>query len=799
MKNKIIITIFLYFYFTNIFADSLNIQANSITLDKDGMTSIFKDDVIIKSKESTIRSNYAKYNKKEGSILIKENILAEDEKGNLIQADIAEYFENNKTLKTKGKTKITTTDKYILEGNDIKIDGQNKYITSEKNSLLTDLDGNKIFLESFEYQIQRNIFKSIGLVKIIDNKNNVLEFSQIYIDTKINEFLGTDIKAFINDENFKISKKNKPRIFSNSFTSNKEKSTFVKSVFTLCDYREKDKCPPWTIQSSKMLHDNKKKTVYYKNAVIKVYDIPILYLPRLSHPDPSVERRSGFLPPSISDTKNLGESISIPYFFDIAKNKNLTLTNRLFVSENPLFIGEYHQAFKNSYLMADFGYTEGYKKTSSSKKKGEKSHFFTKFSKNFVGKNNSENSLSITLQDTSNDKYLKLYKIESNLVDYNNEILENSINFTHQKENMFFGFDASIFETTKSSYEDKYEYILPEIIFDKNLFNSDKFGSLEFQTNLKVRNYDTNKLENFFINDLNWETKDYNFIPNISTKFLGNLKNINYETKNISTFKDEATNELFGALGILSEINLKKINDLTEHYLSPKLLLRFSPGSMRKETSGARLTPLTAYSMNRIDDNKNSETGISGTLGFNYEIRENDIKKFDFSIAQVVNEKENKKMSDKSSLNEKLSDLVGTSSVKINKNLNLNYDFSIDQNYKNINYNEVKASYNLNSLNIDFGYLSEKKHIGNQDYFKTKINFNNNSNGSFSFENKRNLKTNSSEFYNLSYEYFNDCLKAGLVYRREFYNDSELEPENSLMFKITLIPFGNINSPTFSK
>ena len=44
----------------------------------------------------------------------------------------------------------------------------------------------------------------------------------------------------------------------------------------------------------------------------------------------------------------------------------------------------------------------------------------------------------------------------------------------------------------------------------------------------------------------------------------------------------------------------------------------------------------------------------------------------------------------------------------------------------------------------------------------------------------------------------NDCLRAGLVYRREFYNDSELEPENSLMFKITLVPFGNINSPSFN-
>ena len=60
--------------------------------------------------------------------------------------------------------------------------------------------------------------------------------------------------------------------------------------------------------------------------------------------------------------------------------------------------------------------------------------------------------------------------------------------------------------------------------------------------------------------------------------------------------------------------------------------------------------------------------------------------------------------------------------------------------------------------------------------------------------NLKNLITNSSEFYNLSYEYMNDCLRAGLVFRREFYNDSEIEAENSLMFKITLVPFGNINS-----
>jgi len=64
---------------------------------------------------------------------------------------------------------------------------------------------------------------------------------------------------------------------------------------------------------------------------------------------------------------------------------------------------------------------------------------------------------------------------------------------------------------------------------------------------------------------------------------------------------------------------------------------------------------------------------------------------------------------------------------------------------------------------------------------------------------KRNIITDSNEFYNLSYEYLNDCLRAGLVYRREFYNDSELEAENSLMFKVTLMPFGAAGSNNTAK
>ena len=102
------------------------------------------------------------------------------------------------------------------------------------------------------------------------------------------------------------------------------------------------------------------------------------FTPYLSHPDPSVDRRSGFLPPSFSNSKNLGSAFAVPYYFAIDKDKDFTLNSKFYASENPLFAGEYRQAFENSNLILDFGYTEGYKKTTVKKKiRGKISLFLT--------------------------------------------------------------------------------------------------------------------------------------------------------------------------------------------------------------------------------------------------------------------------------------------------------------------------------------------------------------------------------------------------------------------------------------
>ncbi len=770
MKNNFIIILLTVFFFQPLLGENLNIESSEIFIDKNTRLTIFKNEVV-----------------------------ATDYKNNILKSDYAEYKKDSKFLRSKGKTTIQTSEGYFLFGEDIIFDNENKFIKSNNNATIKDLENNNIYLENFEYSTEKNFFKSTGKIKIIDSNNNSYNFSQIFIDEKKREILGTDIKAFLNQENFKIDSDNKPRVFANTVKIDNIKSEFTKSIFTLCDYREKDKCPPWSLQAKKMTHNKKKKTIYYDNAVIKIYDLPIFFLPKLSHPDPSVDRRSGFLPPSFSDSKNLGAGFEVPYFWDLGKDKDFTLSSKLFTSEHPLFLGEYRQAFQKSDLIVNSGFTEGYKNISETKKSGKKSHFFSQFVKKFKGKEGSDNEFKLSVQKVSNKKYLKLYKIKNNLVNYEEDLLENSLNFSHEKEDLFLGLKASAYEDlTVNRKNDEYEYILPDIILDKNLFSSNKYGYADLQSNLIFHNYETNKLTKFFINDIDWKYKQTNYQSGLKGRLLGKLKNVNYEAKNTSIYKKDTTHEIFGAIGYLSEINLfKKINENSKSFLTPKMLLRYAPGHMRKEETKTRLNHSNIFNLDRLNTNKNFESGLSTTLGFDYEF-EAPGKELDFSIAQIINEKENKDMPSSSSLDQRFSDVIGHSQLAIKDNVKFSYDFALDQNYGQLNYNEFGANFDFDPIKFDISYLQEKEHIGNQEYFKGRFEFVENKFGLFSAETKRNLITNSAEYYNLSYEYANDCLRAGLVYRREFYNDSELEPEDSLMFKITLTPFGDINSPSFN-
>ena len=105
------------------------------------------------------------------------------------------------------------------------------------------------------------------------------------------------------------------------------------------------------------------------------------YLPYLEHPDPTIRRKSGLLPPSFASISNLGRTIKNTIFWAIGDDKDLTFSPIFYFDENHLYTAQYRQQFNKSYLILETGFTEGYKRISEidSRTSGSRNHMFIKF------------------------------------------------------------------------------------------------------------------------------------------------------------------------------------------------------------------------------------------------------------------------------------------------------------------------------------------------------------------------------------------------------------------------------------
>lgn len=110
-----------------------------------------------------------------------------------------------------------------------------------------------------------------------------------------------------------------------------------RTIYTACSLCEKDpKRPPlWQLKAIKVIHDKKRQTIEYKDAWLEVAGFPVAYTPYFIHPDPTVKRRSGFLPPSIGSSSELGTIARIPYFWAISDQTDSTITPFFSSEEGP--------------------------------------------------------------------------------------------------------------------------------------------------------------------------------------------------------------------------------------------------------------------------------------------------------------------------------------------------------------------------------------------------------------------------------------------------------------------------------
>jgi len=273
------------------------------------------------------------------------------------------------------------------------------------------------------------------------------------------------------------------------------------------------------------------------------------------------------------------------------------------------------------------------------------------------------------------------------------------------------------------------------------------------------------------------------------------IRNTNYETENTKEYKNgDTVNELHSVLTYKSSLPLKKEGVNYSKLFSPNIMFRYAPGHMRNlSEKDVMLNYTNLYAMNKTSE---IEDGISAIFGFDYKINDKmtNNEKISLSLGQIYNFKENKDIPSKSSLDQKMSDVVGEINYNFSEIGNIEYKFSVDHNLNDLNYNEVATELNFGFVKFNLSYLEQQNHIGAEHYASSGVTLAFSDRNKLSFSTKKNFKTESTELYNLNYQYGIDCLSAGLNYRREFYNDSDLDANNTLMFTITFVPFTSVST-----
>ena len=299
---------------------------------------------------------------------------------------------------------------------------------------------------------------------------------------------------------------------------------------------------------------------------------------------------------------------------------------------------------------------------------------------------------------------------------------------------------------------------------------------------------------------------NYNSLKKITSKgFVTNyeflLKNFNSDNENSKTSKNEFYQNLQSIVKYQIQYPLKKEGVKFDSILTPILSARFSPNKSKDMKGADRIIDYNnIFSLNRIASNETVEGGQSITLGNEYRtLDKSGNEVFSLNLATMFRDEENPDLPTKSTLNRKTSNIVGEILFKPKKFLDLKYNFSLDNDMQTLNYNLIDATFSLNNFVTSFEFLEKNNIIGDESYLSNKTTLGLSENSSLSFNTRRNKQLGLNEYYDLIYEYKNDCLKAAVEYKKTYYEDGDLKPEEQIYFSLTVIPFGTANTPNLNK
>lgn len=237
----------------------------------------------------------------------------------LVQATEVDYDYNNSLVSAVGNVQLFYNGTSV-EADRVIYDQKTKRLHAEGNVRMTDVDGKITYA-------------------------NILDLSDDYRD------------GFV--DSLHVDTADQTRMAaSRADRSNGNYTVFENGVYTACAPCADDpkKPPLWQVKGMRIIHDQINKMLYFENAQLEFFGVPLAYIPYFSAPDPTVKRKSGFLMPSYTTNSTYGFAVETPFYWAIAPDYDMTFNPRFMTQQGVLFQGEFRQRLMDgSYQIRAYG------------------------------------------------------------------------------------------------------------------------------------------------------------------------------------------------------------------------------------------------------------------------------------------------------------------------------------------------------------------------------------------------------------------------------------------------------------
>lgn len=237
----------------------------------------------------------------------------------------------------------------------VTLDADNIFVDEVNNTVIAEgrveakYEGRTMRADRLEYNRNTDKVRATGNVVIIDPDGSQRFADEIETDSNLSDGYAVGFSTRL-PEGGVVAAESAVREPSG-------RNALDKVVYSSCEVCEGDTTPTWALRARRAVLDEEDQMISYRDAVLEIAGVPIIYLPFFAHPDPQSDRRSGLLPPDLGVSSKRGAFYQQPYYWAISPYSDLVIAPSVSSKVNPFLEFDYRKRFWSGDFETNFSFT----------------------------------------------------------------------------------------------------------------------------------------------------------------------------------------------------------------------------------------------------------------------------------------------------------------------------------------------------------------------------------------------------------------------------------------------------------